>query len=159
MKDDKALWELICKPIEGFSDFPKRPLNNESAAEKAMLYLTGGKVFYYDSFVPSDAKPLQSSFESQGDDKEKHRIYRQLEALCKTLISMGYKKNASGSIEVTVGRGALGAIHKQCYADHGGGLFSQPKTGKNKRDDTFYGIWKKAKSEKYGRLVISIPAK
>ncbi|MDQ5770473.1 hypothetical protein [Thiothrix subterranea] len=140
--------------------------SREPSQYDTVLVVMGREVnrFERDNFlsqtITTQEQPACDSLDNPGGDhhdNENKKIYRQLRALCETLIKMGYGKNESGSIEVIVGDGALFAIQKQCYADHGIDLFSPPKEGKNKRDDTFYGIWKTAKSEEYGRLVISIP--
>jgi len=153
MKDDKALWELICKPIEGFPDFPKRPSNNESPAEKAMLYLTGGKALYYGSFVPSDAKPPQ----------EKPKKKENRSGAAKDFVALGvdcFKKEHGGYPErlsqlLMFAKSKPNAVQGYVITDVGGGnnrriYFSIPNS--HRESATYqgihgaYGLWKSKNS-------------
>lgn len=117
----------------------KESITKESPAEKVMkeFALKPIKGFKHDS------------------DVEVGRRQEQIDALCKTLVKMGYKCNKEGSIVVDVGKGEVRGIHAECLEDHGGHLFPQlPESGK--KSNTFNGIWKDAKSDKYGKRIVVI---
>ena len=150
------------------SEYPRCQLSEFYAVDETLIELHENKINIYRSCEAFDSEPPQETFISidkaasnQNDivpePNKDGRRKRQIDALCLVLLGMGYIKNESGSIVVTVGNGEIRKIHQECVNAYPALFPPVPKLGE--KSSTFNGIWKAANSSDCGARVVVINAR